>query len=398
MTTYNREMTDSLVTDAAVDPEQPSQATATVSSSTMTASHEITVDPKEECQSEHATDNESNSKCGIDVNDDKACDVSYSEMKAEESLSCAQVVPTASPHSDGTNESSSSTYVDTTSPDADELFDENKTSTVDTGDGTAVESAAATNKTDSEAPTSLPYKDEVDITTTVSNNQTSTSNEQSKPTSLEIGKSISNDREDDFEAIELIESSQNSTSQGEIRDTSLEEQAVLLNHDQLQHTTNSDIPTTSSTPSNNNKIRKKLRHPLLTPLTKLPWDRLATAAGTCDLLFNCKYSMRQVEDEVREEKKTIQYDIEEEEEEDVCDVDCDVQELGLHCCSMMDDDSDDEGGAQQQQHVKSEAPREDMQPCEDRGNLLAEEEQKRKSWKGSNPTVDMMLYKTFLEE
>eukprot|EP00956_Cyclotella_meneghiniana_P027137 scaffold60291_cov22-Cyclotella_meneghiniana.AAC.2 len=38
-------------------------------------------------------------------------------------------------------------------------------------------------------------------------------------------------------------------------------------------------------------------------------------------------------------------------------------------------------------------------PCKDNaGNLLVTEEQKRKSWKGSNPTIDMMLYRQFLEE
>lgn len=51
--------------------------------------------------------------------------------------------------------------------------------------------------------------------------------------------------------------------------------------------------------------------------------------------------MRLVKDEVREEKETIQYD-------DVggedCDVGCDVQELGLHCCSMMEGSEDEEVG------------------------------------------------------
>lgn len=47
--------------------------------------------------------------------------------------------------------------------------------------------------------------------------------------------------------------------------------------------------------------RRVLRHPLLTPLTRLPWDRMISAAGSCDILFNCKYSARQVEDEVSEE-------------------------------------------------------------------------------------------------
>jgi hypothetical protein len=45
-----------------------------------------------------------------------------------------------------------------------------------------------------------------------------------------------------------------------------------------------------------------LHHPLLTPLTRLPWDRMISAAGSCNLIFNCKYSMRHVEDGVRKER------------------------------------------------------------------------------------------------
>ena len=52
--------------------------------------------------------------------------------------------------------------------------------------------------------------------------------------------------------------------------------------------------------------RRVLHHPILSPLTKLPWGRLATAAGSCDLLFNCKYTMRQVEDEVKQEQHRIE--------------------------------------------------------------------------------------------
>ncbi len=47
--------------------------------------------------------------------------------------------------------------------------------------------------------------------------------------------------------------------------------------------------------------RRVIRHPLLTPLMGLPWDRMISAAGSCNLLFNCKYSVRHMEDEVREE-------------------------------------------------------------------------------------------------
>jgi hypothetical protein len=44
-----------------------------------------------------------------------------------------------------------------------------------------------------------------------------------------------------------------------------------------------------------------LRHPLLTLLTRLPWDRMISATGSCDLLFNRKYSTQLVEDKVRKE-------------------------------------------------------------------------------------------------
>ena len=52
--------------------------------------------------------------------------------------------------------------------------------------------------------------------------------------------------------------------------------------------------------------RRVLHHPILSPLTKLPWGKLATAAGSCDLLFNCKYTMRQVEHEVKQEQHRIE--------------------------------------------------------------------------------------------
>jgi hypothetical protein len=45
-----------------------------------------------------------------------------------------------------------------------------------------------------------------------------------------------------------------------------------------------------------------LRHPLLDRVARLPWDNIIFAAAvSCDAIFNCKYSARQVEDEVREE-------------------------------------------------------------------------------------------------
>lgn len=233
----------------------------------------------------------------------------------------------------------------------------------------------------------------------ISRAQTNSSNDQHEAcpknnASSAINQSISIE-EENFVAIELVEPT---NIEEETRETS-EERAVLLENDELQpqntppdKTATNTNPVNNIQPNPNNKVRKKLRHPLLTPLTKLPWDKIASAAGTCDLLFNCKYSMRQVEDEVREEKKTIQYDVHEDEEY----VECDVEELGLHCCSMLED-SEDEGGERKKDAQADQQPQQQKQ-FEDRGNLLVEEEQKAKSWRGSNPTLDMMLYKQFLGE
>ena len=207
--------------------------------------------------------------------------------------------------------------------------------------------------------------------------------------------------DDNFVAIELVESANNAE---ETRHTN-QEQAALLENDELQTSANPSLDINTNTTSNNtsqattnqltnpnSKLGKKLRHPLLTPLTKLPWDKLVNAAGTCDLLFNCKYTQRQVEDEVRQENKTIQYNIHDDEE----DVECNVEDLGLHCCSMLED-SDDEG--ENVAYCKSaQIENQQQQQLESRGDLLVNEEQKVKSWRGSNPTLDMMLYKQFLEE
>jgi hypothetical protein len=47
-----------------------------------------------------------------------------------------------------------------------------------------------------------------------------------------------------------------------------------------------------------------LHHPLLSVMKNVPWDKLLmVSTGTCDLFFNCKYSARQVEDEVRAEEE-----------------------------------------------------------------------------------------------
>ena len=50
--------------------------------------------------------------------------------------------------------------------------------------------------------------------------------------------------------------------------------------------------------------QRVLHHPLLSVMKNVPWDKLLmVSTGTCDLFFNCKYSARQVEDEVRAEEE-----------------------------------------------------------------------------------------------
>ena len=211
--------------------------------------------------------------------------------------------------------------------------------------------------------------------------------------SPDLDKSNLVEDENNFVAIELVESTNNEKCTMEEQVSSdAQEQAPLLTHDKIQFTA---YPSPQTNAPNSNIItRKKLYHPILTPLTKLPWDRIASSVGSCDLLFNCKYSMRQVEDEVREEKTTIEYEIHDEEEEDQ---ECDVEELGLHCCSMLDDSDDDEGDLHQQQ-LQKETTNDVNKDDDNKSNLEVLEEQKTKSWKGTNPTLDMMLYRQFLEE
>lgn len=59
------------------------------------------------------------------------------------------------------------------------------------------------------------------------------------------------------------------------------------------------VSASSGQEAGNTGRRRVLHHPILSPLTKLPWGRLA---GSCDLLFNCKYTMRQVQDEIKHER------------------------------------------------------------------------------------------------
>lgn len=209
------------------------------------------------------------------------------------------------------------------------------------------------------------------------------------------------------------------------------------------------------------------------------------------MLFNCKYSMRQVEDEVREEerKKNVGYRIgygggdaggsngdavgnEEGEEEEECGWEvqgavgredgyvnvnnvgrdcgdyayddkegCDADEfskLGLDCCSIVGGEVDDEAEAaghaplllQQQQrqhpptnteemeggdcweHVKAKSKRGESYVEVGAGavsqsmsphphpfrDALSKEQKAERSWKDSNPSLDMLLYRTMLNK
>jgi len=212
----------------------------------------------------------------------------------------------------------------------------------------------------------------------------------------------------------------------------------------------SQSPTTTTTTTRRRKI---LHHPILSRLTKLPWDRLTNAGSTCDVLFNCKYSMKQVEDEVREECRRgvsgegvyIEEYVGREDgyvnvslnscndyqyQEEGCEAGEFEQILG--CCSMMDneeDSSDDENVecVVPENSIASQKEAQLVQPTkglegshtavdtvreggeeereysgDDRvnsnNNELLQQQQSEKSWQQANPSLDMMLYRQFLNE
>ncbi|KAK1740278.1 hypothetical protein QTG54_009228 [Skeletonema marinoi] len=216
----------------------------------------------------------------------------------------------------------------------------------------------------------------------------------------------------------------------------------------------SQPPTTTTTTTT--RRRKILHHPILSHLTKLPWDRLSNAGSACDVLFNCKYSMKQVEDEVREECRRgvsgegvyiendgvgredgyvnvslnscsdYQY------QEEGCETGEFEQILG--CCSMLDNDeeTDDEEedvecvlpenyvvasekaphlvqpmigleGSHATVYTNQEEGEEEREYSGDNrvnsnGNELQQQQQSEKSWQQANPSLDMMLYRQFLNE
>lgn len=217
-------------------------------------------------------------------------------------------------------------------------------------------------------------------------------------------------------------------------------------------------PTTAPT----TRRRKILHHPILSHLTKLPWDRLSNAGSACDIIFNCKYSMRQVEDEVREECRRgvsgegvyiednndrvgredgyvnvslnscsdYQY------QEEGCEAGDFEQILG--CCSMLDndeetDDDDDEDEEEcvlpENNDMSQKVPHLGVQPMmmgleasrhatadtnqeggegerelsgdnrmSSNNHELQQQQQSDKSWQQTNPSLDMMLYRQFLNE
>eukprot|EP00804_Cyclotella_cryptica_P023699 CCRYP_019326-RA/>CCRYP_019326-RA protein AED:0.13 eAED:0.95 QI:0/0/0/1/0/0.5/2/0/434 len=258
-------------------------------------------------------------------------------------------------------------------------------------------------------------------------------NNHNAASTLTINKSTSIEDEEDFVAIELVSPTNDVNSTHFMQ----EEQAGLLAHDHFQSPM-SGAPLQSNGIATNNVLhddrnnnnynnnnnnnnhrshhnhpkKKTIHHPLLSPLTKLPWDKFISAAGACDILFNCKYSMRQVEDEVREEKRTIQYrhdddpphppvDVEEEEEDTMQCAERDLEELGLHCCSIIDNDDEDvEDGVDKREDNRQGCQQNVQQSTsEDRNHmLLMEEERANQSWKNSNPSLDMMLYRQFLDD
>ncbi len=259
------------------------------------------------------------------------------------------------------------------------------------------------------------------------------------------------------------------------------------------YSTSSSCPPLSSPPP---PLRKKiLRHPILTPLTRLPWDRFISAAGACDVLFNCKYSMRQVEDEVREEERKVcggggmgyhigyggevglggggevRMEVEQQQQHhqqgeegggsstvredgyvninlghdcldygyddrEGCDAD-EYSKLGLDCCSILDSDdvgeeeetegvaghptaqplttSDEMMGGERWEHVATAKGEGDKNCTEGGGerpvahpsvssisplrpNVISNDQKADRSWKNSNPSLDMLLYRTMLNE
>jgi len=289
--------------------------------------------------------------------------------------------------------------------------------------------------------------------------------------------------EDEFVAIELVSPKNTADGDEQITTESAVEHPSQSSITKTANPNNSQegsLQSAQTEPPNNNNNntnatttlppprRKILRHPILTPLTKLPWDRIISGVGNCDVFFNCKYSARQVEDEVREEHtRTIgghylenggnQEDLVgreggyvnvslgheyygEEDADDDCNADEVAQQLGLGCCSMLDSETDEEevevvaseelmnqkeAGGEQQEIGKDGEDEENLEqvnsvqvtaklkqgdennqheakesstPPAPASDLLSNDQKANASWKNSNPSLDMMLYRTMMSD
>ena len=290
--------------------------------------------------------------------------------------------------------------------------------------------------------------------------------------------------EDEFVAIELVSPKTDGDKQLITSESAVEHPAQSsIPGTTPNNAQEGSIPAAQTEPSNNNyntntasttkppPRRKILRHPILTPLTKLPWDRIISGVGNCDVFFNCKYSTRQVEDEVREEHTrtigghylenggnqedlvgreggyvnvSLGHEYYGEEEVDDCNAD-EMAQLGLGCCSMLDSETDEEevevvaseelmnqkeeAGSEeqkQQQQQRQQQPmstegeeensvqvttkskqgnendqhevKESSTPPAPASDLLSNDQKANASWKNSNPSLDMMLYRTMMHE
>lgn len=317
---------------------------------------------------------------------------------------------------------------------------------------------------------------ELDSTANVDNDKQvveSTNNNTALDREADVDDDCNEINEDEFVAIELVspknkDGDEQLTSESAVEHTAQSSIAETTPTNDVQE---DSIPAAQTEPpSNSNKTnttkttippprRKILRHPILTPLTKLSWDRIISGVGNCDVFFNCKYSARQVEDEVREEHtRTIgghylenggnQEDLVgreggyvnvslgheyygEEETEDDCNTD-EMAQLGLGCCSMLDSETDEEevevvaseelmnqkeeAGSEQQQigtegeeknsiQVTAKLKQGDENEQQDEStppaptsDLLSNDQKANSSWKNSNPSLDMMLYRTMMHE
>mmetsp|Transcript_5936 Transcript_5936/g.12111 ORF Transcript_5936/g.12111 Transcript_5936/m.12111 type:complete len:483 (+) Transcript_5936:35-1483(+) len=262
-----------------------------------------------------------------------------------------------------------------------------------------------------------------------------------------------NDSIDPNEPLQISFHNPNEQFAGQISDHDPVEplQGIPHPNEQFTHHVSGDF---SPDPSQGKPRRKILHHPLLSPLSKIPWSKMINVSNACDAIFNCKYSMRQVEDEVRRENMImnssdyVDYHAEiasgfegggnqfcggipfEENEEDGC-AETDFVEMGLECCSMLDNDydEDDDGDGVLEEPKKEpntmDSHQTNSQSNRGRGNddaaneteplisqtfhtwnnnpstisnLLSPEQKADIHWRNMKPSADMILYRQFYEE